>query len=118
MSELDEGSNGSGWQLNKQVNVAEILAIVTFAGVAMVSFFDMGKRVTKNELVNIQQDISISDNKNNIKELISAIENQRLESKDDLSRLSADIHQTNITQNAKIDRIYEHVVKSNSRSGS
>ena len=108
----------AGWNVNRDINIGEIATIVTMGAVMLMFFFGLHQRVDKNEIVNIQQGIDIQENKNNIDEMIAAMERHRLENKSDLSKISLDIRQTNAVQNAKIDRIYEHIVSQGASGGS
>ena len=112
-------SSEEGWRFKKELSVGEVLTVVSMtASVAIVLslfMFGVSKRVDENALINRQQKTAIAENRTSIKSLLGAIENQRLESKDDLGRLSLKIEQTNALQNAKLEKIYQFILERSTR---
>lgn len=107
-------SDNQGFRINKEINVGEIVTFLSAIALVVIFLFDIDKRVDNNTTINTQQDTDIKRNAENINKITGGMDSLRLETKSDLQRLESNINQAMIEQGAKMDRIYDFIIKQQS----
>ena len=70
----------SEWKVNKEINIGEILTVVTMLAVVIGFIVVQDRRIERNSIVNEQQTVQIE-------ELSKGINQLRIENKADMNRL-------------------------------